>query len=76
MLIFCLSIEINSSDTGKNPGFMNVQSTIIFAENLKGHLIPPNIYLGGSEGTDRPENEVDSKEEILQAALMNHSLMP
>ena len=54
MTILCPAIGIGYSDTGKYPGFVNIQSTAVFAENFKSHLNPPNVYWRGSAGTGLP----------------------
>ena len=41
LLILCTSICVSNSDTGVNPGLVNIQSTAVFAENLKCHIYLP-----------------------------------
>ena len=41
LLILCTSGWIGNSDTGVNSGLVNIQSTAVFAENLKCHIYLP-----------------------------------
>ena len=41
LLILCTSICVSNSDTGVNPSLVNIQSTAVFAENLKCHIYLP-----------------------------------
>ena len=38
------TVGVGNPDTGKNPGFVDIQPTAVFAENLKSHRIPPHEY--------------------------------
>ena len=55
LLVLCPAIGIRDTDTGKYPGFVNVQSTAVFAENFESHLPPSRHSVwGGSAGTGHP----------------------
>ena len=41
LLILCTSICVSNSHTGVNPSLVNIQSTAVFAENLKCHIYLP-----------------------------------
>ena len=59
LLILCTSICVSNSDTGVNPGLVNIQSTAVFAKNLKCHSIPPNCRLE-EYGSDWSSGKIES----------------
>ena len=54
MLILSTPVCVGNSDTGINPGFVDIQSTAILTKNLKCHSIPPSVGWKGSAVTGHP----------------------
>ena len=48
LLILCTSICVSNSDTGVNLSLVNIQSTAVFAENLKCRYTAPPLTSTGS----------------------------
>ena len=67
LLVMGDAVRVCDANAGKDPGFVNVQSTAVFTENFE-HNSPPK-ELQGRQGLVIRQNRVDLKEISLRAAV-------
>lgn len=54
LLVLGAPVRVGNTDTGVNPGLVDVKSTTIFTKDFKRHSEPPVKKLGSSAGTGCP----------------------
>ncbi len=76
MLILRTSIRIGDTDTGVDPGFVDIEATAVVAEDFKHKVLLENKICRTGRDWASGEIESTSEEISLRATEMCQSLMP